>query len=164
MSLRLRSGWKLILSVKPPRSLSLGLGAVAGKSLHSAEKGTSKQKPTGWVSSQRFPGSTQNRAQYGLLVHLMVRKCLSYKWASLVAQRLKRLLAIRETWVRSLSREAPLEKQMAIHSSILAWRIPWTEKPGGLQSMGFQRLSDFISSYIYPLTEKDMREEDCFYS
>ena len=55
------SGWKLIISVKPPRSLSLGLGA--GKSLHSAEKGTSKQKPTGWVSSQRFPGSTQNRAQ-----------------------------------------------------------------------------------------------------
>ena len=52
--------------------------------------------------------------------------------ASLVAQRLKRLLAMRETWVRSLGQEHPLEKEMATHSSILAWRIPWTEEPGGL--------------------------------
>ena len=52
--------------------------------------------------------------------------------ASLVAQRLKRLPAMRETWVRSLGWEDPLEKEMATHSSILAWRIPWTEEPGGL--------------------------------
>ena len=45
-----------------------------------------------------------------------------------------------ETWVRSLGREDPLEKEMATHSSILAWRIPWTEEPGGLQSMGSQRV------------------------
>ena len=45
-----------------------------------------------------------------------------------------------ETWVQSLSREDPLEREMATHSSILAWRIPWTEKPGGLQSMGSQRV------------------------
>ena len=51
-----------------------------------------------------------------------------------MAQRLKRLPAMRETWVRSLGREDPLEKEMATHSSILAWRIPWTEKPSGLQS------------------------------
>ena len=56
--------------------------------------------------------------------------------ASLVAQRLKRLPAMQETWVRALGREDPLEKEMAIHSSILAWEIPWTEDPGGLQSMG----------------------------
>ena len=56
--------------------------------------------------------------------------------ASLVAQRLKRLPAMRETWVQSLGREDPLEKEMATHSSILAWRIPWTEEPGGLQSLG----------------------------
>ena len=56
-------------------------------------------------------------------------------WASLVAQRLKRLPAMRETWVRSLGQEDPLEKEMATHSSILAWRIPWTEELGGLQSM-----------------------------
>ena len=60
--------------------------------------------------------------------------------ASLVAQRLKRLPTMRETWVRSLGWEDPLEKEMAIHSSILAWRIPWTEEPGGLQSTGSQRV------------------------
>ena len=52
--------------------------------------------------------------------------------SSLVAQRLKRLPAMQETWVRSLGQEDPLEKEMATHSSILAWRIPWTEEPGGL--------------------------------
>ena len=46
----------------------------------------------------------------------------------------------RETWVQSLGWEDPLEKEMATHSSILAWRIPWTEEPGGLQSMGSQRV------------------------
>ena len=60
--------------------------------------------------------------------------------ASLVAQRLKRLPVMQETWVRSLSREDPLEKEMATHSSILAWRIPWTEEPGGLHSTGSQRV------------------------
>ena len=58
-------------------------------------------------------------------------------WASLVAQRLKRLPAMR---VRSLGWEDPLEKEMATHSSTLAWRIPWMEEPGGLQSMGSQRV------------------------
>ena len=57
-----------------------------------------------------------------------------------MAQRLKRLPAMRETWVRSLGQEDPLEKEMATHSSILAWRIPWAEEPGGLQSMGLQRV------------------------
>ena len=57
-------------------------------------------------------------------------------WASLVAQRVKRLPIVRETWVRSLGREDPLEKAMATHSSTLAWKIPWTEEPGRLQSMG----------------------------
>ena len=57
-----------------------------------------------------------------------------------MAQRLKRLPAMRETWVRSLGREDPLEKEMATYSSILAWRIPWTEEPGGLQFMGSQEL------------------------
>ena len=57
-----------------------------------------------------------------------------------MAQRLKRLPAMWETWVRSLGQEDPLEKEMATQSSILAWRIPWTEEPGGLQSMGSQRV------------------------
>ena len=60
--------------------------------------------------------------------------------ASLVAQRIKRLPAMQETWVQSLGWEDPLEKEMATHSSILAWRIPWTEEPGGLQSTGLQRV------------------------
>ena len=64
----------------------------------------------------------------------------TFKSSSLVAQRLKCLPAKQETWVRSLGWEDPLEKEMATHSSILAWRIPWTEKPGGLQSTGSQRV------------------------
>ena len=52
----------------------------------------------------------------------------------------KRLSTMQETWVRSLGWEDPLEKEMAIHSSILDWRIPWMEEPGGLQSMGSQRV------------------------
>ena len=63
------------------------------------------------------------------------------EWASLVAQEVKNLLAMPETWVRSLGREDPLEKGMATHSSILAWGILWTEEPGGLQSSGSQRVT-----------------------
>ena len=62
------------------------------------------------------------------------------KWTSLVGQRLKHLPAMQETWVQSLGWEDPLEKEMATHSSILAWRIPRTEEPGGLQSTGLQRV------------------------
>ena len=61
-------------------------------------------------------------------------------WVSLVAQRLKRPPPMRETRVRSLGQEDPLEKEMATHSSILAWRIPWTEKPSRLQSTRSQRV------------------------
>ena len=60
--------------------------------------------------------------------------------ASLVAQMVKKLPAMQEAQVRSLGLEDPLEKEMATHSSILAWRIPWTEEPGRLQSMGLQRV------------------------
>ena len=66
--------------------------------------------------------------------------------ASLVSQMVKRLPAMRETWVQSLGLEDPLEKEMATHSSILAWEIPWTEEPERLQSMGLQsrtQLSDY---------------------
>ena len=59
---------------------------------------------------------------------------------TLVAQKVKNTLAIQETWVQSLCQEDPLEKEMVIHSSILAWRIPWTEEPGGLQSTGSQKV------------------------
>ena len=59
---------------------------------------------------------------------------------SLVAQLVKSLVAAWETQVQSLDQEDALEKEMATCSSILAWKIPWTEKPGGLQSMGLQRI------------------------
>ena len=57
-----------------------------------------------------------------------------------MAQTVKRLSTMRETRVRSLGQEDPLEKEMAIHSSTIAWKIPWTEEPGRLQSMGLQRV------------------------
>ena len=60
--------------------------------------------------------------------------------ASLVAQMVKNLPAVQETWVRLLGWEDPLEEGMETHSSNLAWRIPWTEEAGGLQSMGSQRV------------------------
>ena len=60
--------------------------------------------------------------------------------ASLVAQTVKRLPTMWETWVQSLGREDPLEKEMATHSSTLAWKIPWTEEPCKLQSTGSQRV------------------------
>ena len=66
---------------------------------------------------------------------------INEEWrAPLVAQRLKCLPPMLETWVRSLGREDPLEKEMAIHSSTLAWKIPWTEEPRRLQSMELQRV------------------------
>ena len=65
-----------------------------------------------------------------------------FSWSpkSLVAQMVKRLPTMWETWVWSLYREDPLEKEMAPHSSTLAWKIPWTEGPGRLQSTGLQRV------------------------
>ena len=64
----------------------------------------------------------------------------TYVRASLVVQMVKRLPAMRETWVQSLGWEDPLEKEMATHSSTLAWKIPWMEEPGRLQSTGSQRV------------------------
>ena len=68
------------------------------------------------------------------------KSLLIFDVASLVAHMVKKLPATRETQVRSLGREDPLEKQMATHSSILAWKIPWTEEPCRLQSMGSRRV------------------------
>ena len=82
------------------------------------------------------------------------------RWFTLVAQTVKRLPAMQEIWVRSLGWEDLLEKEMATHSSILAWKIPWMEEPGRLQSIGSQRIRhdwvtsmkmDSISDQIYDL-------------
>ena len=61
-------------------------------------------------------------------------------WGQDIAQSVKHLPSVRETWVQSLSREDSLEKEMATHSSTLAWRIPWTEEPSGLRFVGWQEL------------------------
>ena len=88
------------------------------------------------------PGSTPS--QENILSDLTGQVATTcFKWysgASLVAQRLKCLPGMQETWVRSLGWEDPLEKEKATHSSTLAWRIPWREEPGRVQSMGFQRV------------------------
>ena len=70
-------------------------------------------------------------------------------WTSLVAQVVKNLPAMQETQVRSLGWEDPLEKGIAIHSSILAWRIPWTEEPGKVQSMESQRFRHDCATNIF---------------
>ena len=75
--------------------------------------------------------------------------------ASLVAQRVKNLLAVLETQVRFLGWEDPLEKEMATYSSILAWKIPWTEEPGGLQSMGLQRVGHDWATNTLHYTESN---------
>ena len=71
-----------------------------------------------------------------------------YWGAFLVSQMVKNLPGMQETPVRSLGQKDPLEKEMAAYSSILAWRIPWTEEPGGLQSMGLQRVGHNWVTYI----------------
>ena len=75
----------------------------------------------------------KDRAGWHAAVHEVAK-------TSLVAQTVKRLSTMRETRVRSLGWEDPLEKEIAIHSSTIAWKIPWTEEPGRLQSMGSQRV------------------------
>ena len=75
----------------------------------------------------------------------------SFSASALVVQRLKHLPAMWETWVPSLGQEDPLEKEMATHSTVLAWRIPWTEELGGLQSTG-RKESDTTEQLHFSLT------------
>ena len=75
-----------------------------------------------------------------ILIVYIINIYINIDWASLVAQMVKNPPAMRETWAQSLGWEDPLEESMATHSSILAWRIPWTEEPDGLQSMESQRV------------------------
>ena len=109
--------------------------------------GLNKQRPLGFLHScsVSFPVG-------GVIVWATVSSfCISR--ASLGAQRVKRLAAIQETGVRSLGREDPLEKEMATHSSTLAWKIPDQEEPGGLQSMGLQGLGhDWGTSLSFSFT------------
>ena len=77
--------------------------------------------------------------------HVQAACLYVHSWASVVAQMVKNLPAMQETRVQSLGQEDPWEKGMATHTSILAWRIPWTEEPGGLQSMGVAKSQTQLS-------------------
>ena len=83
---------------------------------------------------------TKPKPSLSLLRHILRYLKDVYMTIELVTQRLERLPGMRETWVQSLGREDPLEEETATHSSTLAWRIPWTEEPGGLQSLGSRRV------------------------
>ena len=83
---------------------------------------------------------------------------LQYSWASLVAHRGKNLIAMQETWVQSLGWEDPLQKGTAAHSSIPAWRIPWTEEPGRLQSLGLQRVGHCFTLLCYFLLYRKVKQ------
>ena len=73
--------------------------------------------------------------------------------SSLIAESVKNMPAMQETWVQFLGQEDPLEKEMAPHSSILAWRIPWTEEPGGPQSIGSRVGHDLATKPLPPLNQ-----------
>ena len=89
-----------------------------------------------------------------------MKKYVLHKPASLVAQTVKCLPADRETRVRSLGWEDPLEKEMATHSGTLAWKIPWAEKPDRLQSMGLQRVGhDWAISLSFTFVERKQEEK-----
>ena len=98
----------------------------------------------GMCSNEDHQGQTPAREGGSLITGPLVkRKAVFINMqcgASLVAQLVKNPPAVRETWVRSLGWEDPLEKEMATHTSVLAWRIPWTEEPGGLQALELQRV------------------------
>ena len=83
--------------------------------------------------SRTFPYRAKDIANFS-------QRYINQDWTSLVAQMVRNLPVMWEMWVQSLGQEESLEKGMATHSSILVWRIPWTEEPGGLQSMGLQRI------------------------
>ena len=80
----------------------------------------------------------------------------------LLAQMIKNLPALQETWVQSVGQEEPLEKEMATYSIILAWEIPWIEEPGGLQSMGFQRVRcNLVTEHLQE--NKDISKKECIF-
>ena len=90
-----------------------------------------------------LPGSSVHEIFISISVSIPIYVCVYIylcDYASLVAQTVKDLSAMQETRVRSLGWEDPLEKEMAAHSSILAWKIPWTAEPGRLQTIGLQRV------------------------
>ena len=105
--------------------------------------------------SQLFPSGGQSigASASASVLPMNIQGWFPLGLTSLVAQMVKRLSTIRETWVPSLGQEDPLEKEMAILSSTIAWKIPWTEEPSRLQSMGLQRVGhDWVTSLLLSFT------------
>ena len=114
------------------------VGALFNSSAHSSSSRSPSLLDIFWLSSTSHSTS---------LGPVWLRPVLALVKASLMAQTVKRLPAMQETRAQSLGREDPLEKEMETHSSTLAWKIPWTEEPGGLESMGSQRVRhDWVTS------------------
>ena len=110
------------------------------------------------IAMELFPSYTIKwKVGQNSILHLHKRRN-DYR-TSLVDQMVKRLPTMQETRVRSPGQEAPLEKEMATHSSILAWRIPWMEEPGGLQPMGLQRVGhDWATSLSLSLSYTGLKK------
>ena len=99
---------------------------------------------------------------YGSSIFSFLRNLHTVLWVSLMAQTVKNPPEMQETWVRSLGWEDPLEKEMATHSSTLAWRSRWTEEPGRLQSMGLQRVGHGWATSLH-FTSNSGRQTKYFY-
>ena len=126
------------------------VGALFNSSAHSFSSRSPSLLDIFWLSSTSHSTS---------LGPVWLRPVLALVKASLVAQMVKRLPAMLETRAQSLGREDPLEKEMAIHSSTLAWKIPWMEEPGRLQSMGLQRVRHNWATSLTLLWSKARRSE-----
>ena len=146
-----------ILWPRDAKSWLSGEAPDAGKDWRQEEKGVTEDEIVGWhhrLNGQEFEQAAEDGDGQGSLVccspwsrkesdtteRLDWTDPLQYSWASLVAQRVKNVPEMRETWVRSLGWEDPLEKGMATRSSILAWKIPRTEEPGGYSPRGRREL------------------------
>ena len=128
-------------AVKVNSRLRHQMAPLAQHSRSASRKTKTLEHPFSWrgcstgLNTALFPCPTSCQGGGGEFLELT-----SLCELNLVAQMAKSLPAMQETWVQSLGWEDPLEKEMATHSSIHAWRIPWTERPGGLQSMSSQRV------------------------
>jgi len=105
------------------------------------QNGSGKKITGQWKSNAKLSPKSSGLWEFICWVWRLHSWALSFPRShSLIAQSIKRLLTMQETWVQSLAREDPLEKEMATYSSILPWKTPWTKEPGGLQSLGSQRV------------------------
>ena len=140
--------WKLLQETGIPDHLACLL-----RNLHAGQEATVRtgHGTTNWFQIRKDVRQvcTLSPCLFNLYVCPLQKKGGSKKYlTSLVAQKVKRLPTMQETWVQSLGWEDLLEKEMAIHSSILAWEIPWMEEPGRLQSMGSQRVRHDWATFL----------------